>query len=63
MIVEDDDHVKEHLTTVENKCLDRNLELQEQIWGIQDTQDVWDTSIDNINQKLLEKAEELGISK
>ena len=52
MVTEEDEKMKEHLSNVGNKNLDDQTELQEVIWGIQDTHDVWDTTVDDINQTL-----------
>ena len=63
MVMEEDEKIKEHLVSVEKKVLDNNTELQETIWGIEDTQAEWDTNIDQINQSLLDRAEKQGITR
>jgi len=37
--------------------------MQNVIWGIEDTQQVWENQIDKINLKIYEKAEEFGLGK
>ena len=63
MVLQEDENIKEHLSSVEKIVLDNNTQLQETIWGIEDTKGVWDTSIDQINRTLLAKAEEQGITR
>ena len=63
VIVKDSEHVKEYI----NKSLIYLQEKQDELaaleHGIQDTQDIWDSEIQEINTAIQEKLEQTGCNK
>lgn len=52
---------KEHIEKILEKVNDKQDEICEMIWGLKDTQDTWDEAVNQINNKINEKAMEIGI--
>ena len=63
MITEEDDEVKEYLHKKKDEVENRQDEVGHLIWKIEDTIGTWDDSVAQINEALIKKAEQIGISK
>lgn len=55
--------VSSYLDSVIDDLDEKQDQINDGIWGIEDTQQVWENQIDKINLKLHEKAIEWGIEK
>ena len=55
--------VHSYLDNVIDEVEDKQDELHSVVWGIEDTQHVWENQIDKINLRIYEKAEEFGLEK
>ena len=55
--------VSSYLDNVILQTEDKYDQMQNVVWGIEDTQQVWENQIDQINLKIFEKANELGLGK
>ena len=60
--MKESEEVTEYTKHVLQLVLEKNDEISQLIWDIVDTQDTWDQAIESINQAILRKAIENGIS-
>ena len=62
MVIEEDDQVKEYLFDTDKQLEEGINTTTDLMWGIQDTEQIWENQIDRINLKLFDKATKFGLN-
>lgn len=61
-LFQEQNKVMNKISTVQDKIEDLNIQITDFLWEINESQDTWDNTMDQFNQKIINKASEFGVT-